>query len=254
MIFRMCLLTFALCHFYCYSKDVIYVNCSGKSGSSTLEASFKALDLQTYHRHYLHKLDKLRINKRKPNSNIILIDSFRDVIERKISSFFQRIQHILKLSQSEILSIYRTKGIEYFHKQFQSRILTLSQWYSFNNWQHYGYYALKDGKFDFKKKYQLRKVGNLYFINLRFKDIQDWEKIIRSLPVPVDLSDFTIVKRNMSEDKWYHEIYEEFLETFKISRSDFKEVLKINQPMISHFNTKEEIKEYIKKWEPKIID
>lgn len=88
----------------------------------------------------------------------------------------------------------------------------------------------------------------MYFLNLRFADIRNWESIIRSLKIPFNLRNFKIVSANISKNKFFGDIYEEFLKNFTISQEDFNTILNYNAAEITHFNGENGVEEFIEKW------
>lgn len=230
----------------------IFVSCSGKSGSKTLLKSFQTANFYTRHCHTITDqiLNQIKDVQRQ-NKKVILIDSLRENLPRKISSFFHHLNRYLELSPEKILELYEKKPVELLEiiqKIFDRHVLKIAGGYGFKNWYKLNYHCLTEGKFDMNKKYQLKRKGNTYFINIRFRDIADWEKIIKSINLPINLKNFKIVPANKSETKWYGKIYKDFLTVFKISRSNFDILLEQFSEESSHFYTNEEMQEYINKW------
>lgn len=249
------LMCIAWCHSLLYGekhKTSIVVCCSGKSGSTTLEESFLRAGLPTVRYHGLNHDQAFDLLNSA--ESLILIDSIRDPIARKISSFFHNITLHVGLSEDEILSIYQSDGLSFFLNEFEKVVVDLAQWYGFTSWNHYHYDCLKEGTFDFRKKYQFRQIGNLYFINLRFDDIEDWQKIIRSIPLPIKLEKFTIISTNRGDQKWYGDIYRDFCAHFTISQVLFDTILNNNKEEIVHFWGKKGLQNFIDKWASCIRD
>lgn len=235
-------------------NNLVIVSCSGKSGSSTLAASFKKMGFETYHCHSVNKLYDLII-EREQEGNVILIDSIRDIFARKISSFFQNISKHTNLSVPEILERYKKYPklfLRSLQKIFKKNILIIANNHAFQSWKHFDYNCLTDGEFDFEKKYQLKRIGNLYFVNLRFDDIKNWEEIIKSIGLPMNLRRFKIITTNQADDKWYKDIYRDFLDHFTLTQSEFDTILSKFSAELAHFYTTEEIQEFISKWERRI--
>jgi len=239
------------------SKTMAMVSCSGKSGSTTLQSSFNAIGIETYRFHVLIDTMYDYILESEKDTAILLIDSMRDIISRKVASYFQHLTTSLEMSQSEVLAAYKKDRGDLFKKiqrQINSKILKIAHFHAFRDWKKFNYDCLKDGNFDFKKKYQLKKIGNLYFVNLRFDDIENWQEIIQSLDIPINFKNFKIVSANKSEDKWYRTIYKDFLTYFTISKSDFNTIISDFSEEISHFYTEKEIEKFIEKWQSHFVD
>jgi len=238
-------------------KTLAIISCSGKSGSTTLQSSFNNLGIKTHRFHLL--VDKMYdyILEAEKDTVILLIDSMRDIISRKIASYFQHLQVNLKMKKGEILELYKKDRKHLFktiQKQLDKKILVIAHFHAFRDWKKFNYDCLKDGVFDFEKKYQLKKIGNLYFVNLRFDDIANWQEIIQSLDVPINFNKFQIVSANKSEDKWYRTIYKDFLTGFTISKTNFNAIISDFSEEMAHFYKEKELEAFIEKWEPHLID
>lgn len=231
-------------------ENFVVICCSGKSGSTSLEYSFKNLGFPTER---FHKLDRIQAEAlANKGQTVVMIDVIRDIISRKIASYFQNIPRHLGIPADQIVKKYNKEGIDFILRGFDKIIVPLAQAYSFNCWKYYGYDCLKDGVFDFKKRYQMTQVGHIYFVNLLFDDIADWETIIRSLPIPLDLHDFRLASRNRKEQKWYGAIYDDFLAHFTLSQESFDTILQNNREEIIHFGGEKGIQNFIDKWKPSI--
>ena len=231
---------------------LIVISCTPKSGSTTLEHSFKRMKLEVLRMHRItdqeHK--RLKVPFDRP---VIFIDSMRDVLSRKISSFFALLTNYMHLSQKQIIKKYEAEGLGFLYRKFNKIILHRKGMNTFDDWKRwYGYDCLKDAAFNHKKKYQLKRKGNLYFLNLRFDDIDKWESIIRSLRLPINLSRFKIVPANQAKKKWYKDIYADFLAHFTITEKNFNKILQDHEDRLNHFYTQKEIEQLIEKWKPHI--
>lgn len=238
-------------------KSLVIISCSGKSGSTTLQHSFRTLGVKALRCHVINEQMHNLILQRSANTNIILIDSFRDVISRKISSYFHHLTKYLKMSQEKIISKYkkdRVNFLKFIQKDFQKKIFKIGNNYAFKHWKDFNYDCLNDALFNFQKRYQLKQIGNLYFVNLRFEDIKDWEEIIKSLPIPINLKHFKIVAANQAKNKWYSDLYQDFLKHFTLSKTSFDTILSEFSEKMAHFYTEKEIEDFINKWKPHLVD
>jgi hypothetical protein len=232
----------------------IVILCSGKSGSSTLASSFERLDFKVWHGHsiesrgLLHKI----LAKQQENAYVVMIDSIRDILARKISSFFQNLNEHMHMENHEIARKYRKEGVGFLLEGFHQIIFEIEQYYSFYQWEPLGYNCLEEGTFDFENKYQLKQLGNTYFINLRFDDIKHWESIIKSIDLPIDLNKFKIISDNKSKNKWYSSIHHDFMKHFTLSQPEFDRIYAKNLREMQHFYTPEEIQKFVDRWKPYI--
>ena len=95
-------------------KPLVIVSCSGKSGSTTLESSFKHLNIETYRFHRI--TDSMYETISSTKRPVLLLDSMRDIISRKIASYFHHLANHLNLPIAEILNIYQTNPKLLFEK------------------------------------------------------------------------------------------------------------------------------------------
>ena len=235
-------------------KINIFIFCSGQSGGSTLA---KTLDNNLYNIIHLHtsicvgiySLNKYNlnninifdiINHNKEKNNIYIIDSYRNPIERKISSFFQYlkgyIQNYNELSIQELIDFFNNNLLE-----------TIEEYHSINEvFEHYK--INKFDKFNFDKKYNYMKHENMILIKLRFKDIKEWNKILTK----IFGKQTEIYSDNLTENKEYYNLYKEFLQEYKLPKK-YINILK-NNTEFKIYNTPKEQMEYIKYWENKCFD
>lgn len=237
---------------------IMCVSCSGKCGSQTLAASFQYMGISVERCHALSPESIRNIGCLAPTEPVLFIDSTRDLIARRISSFFQNLSSHIGMNHMEIMLAYNNdkfKFVDYLICEFNKIILSLEQYYASESWSLFGVNYLEDGFFDFENKFQLINSGNYYFVNVRFDDIINWECIIRSLPIPLELSNFKIIIRNIVVNKgdMCKDIYFEFLRRVKIKKSDFDEIVNRNIDHINHFYTKEEVEIFMEKWKPYLL-
>ena len=172
------------------------------------------------------------------NKKLYIIDSYRTPIERKISSFFHNIHvHVPSYknkSCEELIDIFNTKYLN-----------TIEEYHSINPiMEEYGVEPFNT--FDFKKKYVIKKQGNLIFIKLLFSDISNWIDILseifnKKIIIPPEQ------KQNLSKNKNYFSIYNEFKLMYKTKKSYINNILK-NDKQFRIFNTQEQQELYINKY------
>lgn len=234
--------------------NLVVISCSGKSGSTTLEKSFKNIHIETFREHQLTPPGIKTILTRARTAKVILIDSIRDILSRKISSYFHNLEINTKMGRQQILDRYAAEGVDFLLKDFATMILPIEQYYGFQGWKKLGYDCLSQGVFDFDKNYQVLKKGNIYFVNIRFKDIENWASILQSINLPLNLTNLTMVNANNSEQKWYKDIYNDFKSKFTLSQATFDAIMAANSLEMSHFFTAEELDEIMAQWKPHIVN
>ena len=216
----------------------------GKCGSTTLNYTLKSSGFKMIE-HIHSKLHFIKlfnhdglldlIKKCSSNKKLYIIDSYRTPIERKISSFFQhmhqKIPNYKNKNIEELINIFNTEylnKIEEYHP-LDSIMRELGS-DSFNS-------------FDFNKRYVKKEKGNLIFIKILFSDLKDWGEILSE----IFNKKIIIQKKNLSQDKEYHLIYEEFKKKYKTTEYYLNNILR-NDKYFKIYNTKEQQEKYIEKY------
>ena len=232
--------------------DVI-VYCGGKCGSSTLNNTFLKNGLNSFKTHdnnyfkYLcNKFNKdknksifdvINFNK-KQKKTLYIIDSYRNPIERRISSFFQNIHtHIPDYTNQSIYDI-----IQIFNENF---LHNLEKYKSID--EVLLYYDLPSFTiFDFTNKYNIIKKDNILFIKIRFLDIACWDKILSNILN----KKISIYNDNLSNTKNIYDMYKKFKEIYTLPKESFDNVIKSDNDF-KIYNTEEEQMDYINYWKQK---
>jgi hypothetical protein len=97
--------------------------------------------------------------------------------------------------------------------------------------------------FDFKKRFIIKRKGNLIFVKVLFSDISNWSNILSE----IFNRKIILHSRNISSEKIYSSVYDEFKIKYKTSNSYINNVLK-NDREFRIFNTPDEQNIYINKW------
>jgi len=233
--------------------DVI-VYCGGKCGSSTLFHTFLKNGFKSYSTHnnkyFEHVCNKTNkdINKTffdvidfnlQQNKKIYIIDSYRNPIERKISSFFQNISLFLpnynEKTMDEIISIFNTNflyEIENYHSIDEVML-------------HYEIELFND--FDFENKYTIKEKNNLIFIKLRFNDINEWSDILTK----IFNKKIQLHNHNLTTTKKINDLYIEFKKKYIIPENYLNNHI-INDSKFNIYNTEDEKNKYINDWKNKL--
>jgi len=226
----------------------VYVLCSGKSGSTTLYDTFinNNYDCIKVHTNneFINKnytiFESIELSKMVYDM-IYIIDSYRDPIERKISSFFQNIH--------ETIPNYKNHSIESLMNDFNNIFLkNIEEYHSLHEiLLHYNIPIYNN--FIKKKEYIIYKFQNIIFIKLKFKYIDNWNNILSN----IFNKNINIYKSNISHDKEYNQLYTEFKKIYKIPKSYLLHNLLYDSEFI-FFNSKQEIDEYYNFWLNKSYD
>jgi len=236
-----------------YKNIQVFVYCGGKCGSMTLTKTMKQY-FSTIHLHnneYFpieYKLnnkfsifDVIDYNKNNYD-NIYIIDSYRTPLERKISSFFNNIDtlHLPNYKKCKLRDI-----IHFFNK---NKLYELEEYHPIDEVMTYYNVDCFD-TFDFNKGYNIKIKDNIHFIKIRFNDIDKWSNILSE----IFNMKINILSENISENKEYHKIYDNFKKFYYVPNKYFTNILQ-NDINFKIYNTKEEQQEYYKKWEQRLLD
>ena len=226
----------------------IFVYCGGKCGSTTLESTLINYNYKVFRAHSFADFTRLYndknifdiINNNRQNKEIYIIDSYRTPIERKISSFFENINtdvpNYRNLSDDEINSIINDK------------INILEEYQSID--ELFDYFNMeKFTSFDFNKKYNIRKEGNINFIKIRFNDIGNWANILSE----IFQKNIILKNENLSHNKATYELYNNCRNKYRVSKKYLDENL-ANDKNFKIYNSIDEQLEYITKWKNKSIN
>ena len=172
----------------------------------------------------------------------VILDIYRDNLERTISSFFEFQYNFYKdKSIEELINIFLSGN-----NNWDQRLINLEMYEGSD--EIVKYYNIKFDKFDFDKKYCPIQQSGIIFLKLRFKDLYMFDKIWYNLfNKKIDIN-----YENQSCKKDYHDKYIQFLDKITITRDYYNKM--INNENFLIFNSDKEIEEYKKKWEKKIKD
>jgi hypothetical protein len=219
------------------------VLCGGKCGSTTLYSTLKNNGFDVLKMHHAvnymweFEYDGLyeAIDASSKDKKFFLIDSYRTPVERKMSSLFQNLPADINKSCEQLIDLFNDETEDFPH------VSSLEEYHSINGaMDHYNVEHFTE--FDFKKGYVKKEVGNIVFIKILYKDIDNWSNILSS----IFNKDITMYNDNVTSDKPYAKSYGEFKQKYKVPRS-YLEILK-NDKEFKIYNTKEEQEEYINKW------
>lgn len=233
----------------------IYIYSNPKTGSQTLLETFEKNNYITRHLHSSNRFlnnppvcgfywtnflkekntifEWMDFSLTKYNK-IYIIDSYRNPIERLISHFFQ--------SEIQKIKNYKNKNIEELIKYFNENLLWKLCKVNGLEEPFYHYNIENFTEFNFKKKYNLKEVDDKVFVKLRFKDINDWNKILSE----IFNKDITIYNRNLTQDKDINNLYINFKAKYKVPIKYLISI--INDKEFNIYNTTEEKLDYIIYW------
>lgn len=239
----------------------VFVYCTGKSGSTTLETTFKKMKYDVLRAHSIHDFLKIKKNNyeeygenvnifdiidesKKNKEKIYIIDCFRYPIERVLSEFFHHIAVGRKY-----LPEYKNYTIKELINIFNNKYLCkMGNYNSLNDILiHY-----KLTQFEQRKegeRYLLKTHENIVFIKLFFENISEWDSILSE----IFNKQITIHKHNMTNKKPYYDVYKKFLEEYKVPNKYYLNILE-NDKNLMVFTTNEEREKYLEYWKNRIIE
>lgn len=242
-------------------RDLIILYCPEKVGSSSIASSIRisaAEKFMVFHTHVdvvaeiINPCIKIRVADLLNNNKILnpytneyrkiyVIDIFRTPIERKISYFFQKISDIHFNNLESNICGY---PIEKIFKRFNDLFVHLNEIDYFNSF----YGCEKIDKFDFESKYIIKEKDNVVYIKLRLQDSQFWGEILSNILK----TKIHIIHDYKTSSKNIGELYNKFINEYKLPYNFYQ--LMADNPILDIYLTKQEKKNYLKKWIGKVCE
>lgn len=172
---------------------------------------------------------------------IYLIDIYRTPIERKISSFFQKISEIHFNNTEQNISTY---PVDKIIKRFNDIFIHVKEIDYFN--QFYKCEPIKESEFDFNSKYLLKQSDNIYMIKLRLEDSNEWNNILTQILG----TQIHMIWDYDTKNKIIGNLYLEFKNNYKLPYN-YYELIKEEINSCPYLKIDEK-KDYLKKWLEKI--
>jgi hypothetical protein len=244
----------------------------GKVGSKTIQASLEKLNLpnKIYHTHFLSWSNIKQIEDHYssiPGTNVCLdhckdirslIDStagnirwkiitlVRDPVSRDISDVFENIKrdlpHVTNVDLESAFNDIRSHILKTF-ADFDESTDYACTWFDKEIKDVFNFDIYTN---DFNKStgYQIYGVQDADILLIRLEDLSGCchDAFREFLGVP----DFSMVKNNVSEKKWYQGLYRRVLDSISIPDSDLERIYKSRY--CRHFYTGDEINHFKKKW------
>ena len=222
----------------------VLVACGGKCGSSTLRETFLNNNLRSIKIHYKKdfehqfKYDGLidLIERSSKNKKLLIIDAYRNPIERKISSFFEHVgKHVSNYKEinniQTLINIFNNKYLNDI-EEYHSINLIMDEY----NIKHFE-------NFDFKNRFIMKEHNNLVFIKILYSDIKRWDTILSY----IFEKNIIMKNSNLTDNKPIYNLYNEFKKKYKVPINYINNIL-INDENLKIYNTQKERKEYINYW------
>jgi hypothetical protein len=231
------------------NKNLIFIYCPPKVGSTSLVSSFRLFALNKYTVFHIHDESMLKvlcgvknitineiINYNKSlGKNVYVIDIYRSPVEQKISAFFEKIGSYHFNNTDENMNNYDiNKLINRFNKLYP--YLSRSDYY------REVYNIPFPETFDFSKKYLCQDINGIKYIKLRLKDSAEWSQILNQI-LGIHI---TIVNDYETDKKIIKHIFKQFKENYRIP-SNFIKLLEDNDGLKYYYSPQERA-EYLSLW------
>ena len=234
-------------------NKIIFIYTYPKVGSTSLVTSIRIFASHIYNVIHIHDENMLKrisnINNITINDLILynqyigkevfVIDVYRSPIERKISTFFEKIDILHFNNTCNNINNYNIEKI----------INRFNKIYPFiGNGDHFidTYNINIPDSFDFNKKYICMKENNITYIKLRLKDSKEWDNILSKL-LNVNMK---IIKDYETSKKEIKTLYLLFKEKYKIPINYLEEL--DNCIYLNYYYNEKEKEEYFNEWSNKI--
>jgi hypothetical protein len=166
---------------------------------------------------------------------VFVIDIYRTPLERKMSIFFENLACFHFNNKEENVNTYDLNKLMH---RFNCLFMHIGNEDYFQ--EKYGLTDLGNFEFDFDKKYLINTVKkNITFIKLRLQDFDQWSAILSSL-LNIDM---VMIQDNKETSDLYHR----FKKEYKVPMN-FLEWIKDSDTHFLVYNSEEERKHYLDKW------
>jgi hypothetical protein len=231
------------------NKNLIFVYCPPKVGSTSLVTSFRLCALNKYTIYHIHDelmlkvlcgIENLTVNEiiqynKYLGKNVYVVDIYRSPIEHKISVFFEKAaSYHLNNTEEKVNAYPLVKVVDRFNNLFPH--LNRSDYYK------EVYNIPFPDSFDFERKFLLQEINGIKYIKLRLKDAGEWDSILNN----IFQTTVKIVKDYETEKKPIKDIYKQFKENYKIPSNFFQLLENCNE--LKYYYSPEERIEYLNSW------
>jgi hypothetical protein len=231
-------------------KNIIFIYTPPKVGSTSLVTSFRIFVSSLYHIVHIHDEEMLKVlghiqgitvneiilYNKMIGKNVYVIDIYRSPIERKISTYFEKIGAYHFNNTDENINQYKiSKVINRFNKIYPH----------IGNGDHFmeKYNISIPDKFDFVNKYLLVEQQGIKYIKLRLKDSALWGNILSK----IFCLDIKVISDYESENKPIANTYLNFKKNYKIPNNFLQELYTCKY--LNYYYSLEEKMEYLNTWE-----
>lgn len=230
-------------------NKIVFVYSAPKVGSTSIVSSLRLFALNMYDIIHIHDEDMLRVlgningitineiilYNKYLGKEVFVIDIYRSPVERKISTFFEKIGSYHFNNYDNVVNKYNiTRVINRFNKIFPHIGLGdhFIDKYNITVPQH----------FDYLNKYLLVNENGISYIKLRLNDAHSWGQILTN----IFKTKICIVKDYESANKPIKDLYNMFKSVYKIPKNLLDDLM--NCKYLNYFYSPEEKKQYYNEW------
>lgn len=231
-------------------QKLVFVYTIPKVGSTSLVSSlriFASKILNVLHIHdeimlrVLTKIENVTINEiilfnKYLGKEVYVINIYRSPIERKISTFFEKVASYHFNNAESELNFYNIEKVI-------SRFNNIFPWIGENGDHFIDVYGINiPNHFDFENKYMLLVENDIKYISLRLCDSSEWGKILSS----IFKMEIRIIRDYESSKKPVKQLYERFKEAYKIPINLLNDVIK--DKYVCYYYSSDELTKYYDEW------
>ena len=231
--------------------NIIFVYTPPKVGSTSLVSSLRLSGSEKYMVLHVHDETMLSVLTGYDNPHnitimdiihfnaslgkrVFVIDIYRTPLERKMSIFFENLACFHFNNKEENVNTYDLNKVMH---RFNCLFMHIGNEDYFQ--EKYGLTDLGNFEFDFVKKISVVVKENITFIKLRLQDFDQWSAILSSL-LKIDM---VMIQDNKETSDLYHR----FKKEYKVPMN-FLEWIKDSNTHFLFYNSEEERKRYLDKW------
>jgi hypothetical protein len=237
------------------NKNLIFVYCPPKVGSTSLVTSFRLCALNKYTIFHIHDelmlkvlcgIENVTINEiinynKSLGKNVYVIDIYRSPIERKMSEYFEKLCDLHFNNKPEEVKNYNLHRITKRFNEIFNHIGTGDHYID-----KYDIPIIES--FDAKRKYQMQSINNITYIKLRLKDSLQWSSILSKILN----RKIYIIRDYETENKEIGDLYKKFKSEYKLPLNLYESIVK--DDYLAFYYTEEEREEYLKEWLKRVCD
>lgn len=230
-------------------NKLVFVYSCPKVGSTSVVSSLRIFGMDKIDIIHIHDEEMLKVltNIKDVTINdiilfnaylkkeVFVINIYRNPIERKISTFFEKVGCYHFNNNDEAVNHYQINRVI-------NRFNNIFPW--LNNKDHFiDKYGIKlPEHFDFTNKYVLVKENNVHYISLRLKDSNEWGNILTN----IFGFKICIVKDYESSNKPIKDLYQRFKKNYKIPINLLNDTMK--DKYLNYYYSTNELQNYYIEW------